>query len=245
MFLIYTSVFLIGLAFGSFASVVIHRLHTKEPGILTGRSKCPKCENKLKAIDLIPLISYVINKFKCRYCKHQISLLYPILELVMGVMFFLTVALVGLESIPDLIFYLYITFVFVVLTFYDILFKEVPDEVSLPAFVISFIYLAVTKAFGITDLLIGITIPILFFGTLFFASKGRWLGGGDIRIGALMGALLAWPNILIGLFLGYFLGAIFSLFGLATGTLGRKSQIPFAPFLLIGTYVAMFWAGKL
>ncbi|MBU0577416.1 A24 family peptidase, partial [Patescibacteria group bacterium] len=187
----------------------------------------------------------LINKFKCRYCDENIALTYPFLELMMGVMFFLTASLAGVEDIALLIFYLFITFVFVVLTFYDILFKEVPDEIVIPAFVIAVIFMSVAGVYNLSDLLIGIVVPILFFGTLFFVSKGRWLGGGDIRIGALMGALLAWPNVLIGLFLGYLFGAVYSLFGIVTKQLGRRSQIPFAPFLLIGTYITMFWGQKI
>ncbi|MBU0727606.1 prepilin peptidase, partial [Patescibacteria group bacterium] len=110
---------------------------------------------------------------------------------------------------------------------------------------ISFVFLAVSGVFTITNLLLAVGVPVLFFGALFFISKGQWLGGGDIRIGALMGALLGWPIVLISLFIGYFIGAIFSLFGLVFGKISRKSQIPFAPFLLIGTYVAMFWGREI
>ncbi|MBN1258843.1 prepilin peptidase, partial [Candidatus Peregrinibacteria bacterium] len=97
----------------------------------------------------------------------------------------------------------------------------------------------------ITNLITGIAIPVFFFGFLFAISKGNWLGGGDIRIGALMGAILGWPNVLIGLFLGYIFGAVFSLTGLLTKQLHRKSQIPFAPFLLLGTYITMFWGQEI
>ena len=163
----------------------------------------------------------------------------------MGTTFVLTASLVGIYDILQLAFFLLITFVFVVLTFYDILFQEVPDEVSLPAVVVSFLYFFFYADYQLANLFVGILVPVLFFGGLFFMSKGRWLGGGDIRIGALMGAILAWPNILIGLFIGYFVGAVFSLLGLMTGKISRKSQIPFAPFLLIGAYIAMFWGDKI
>jgi prepilin signal peptidase PulO-like enzyme (type II secretory pathway) len=185
--------------------------------------------------------SYLISGAKCRYCKKPISAFYPLLELVMGGTFVLTAVLIGAYKIPLLIFYLFITFVFVVLTFYDFLYKEIPDEIVLPTFVISFLFIGLTHTYTFSNLLIGVAIPVVFFGILFFGSGGKWLGGGDIRIGALMGALLGWPGILIGLFLGYLLGAVYSLIGLMTKKLTRKSQIPFAPFLLAGTYVAMFW----
>ena len=121
MFYIYILIFIIGLAFGSFASVIIHRLHTEEKGILFGRSKCPKCGVKLKIIDLIPIISIFSSKFECRYCNKPISIIYLIQELVMGGMFLLTTYLVGISSIPILIFYLFITFIFVVLSIYELM----------------------------------------------------------------------------------------------------------------------------
>ncbi len=243
--LIYIFIALIGLAFGSFASVIIHRLHSRQKGILWGRSKCPRCENELGVLDLIPVVSYVINKAKCRFCKKSISSRYPILELSMAGLFLLTTHLVGWSNIAHLVFYLLVTFVFVVLTFYDFWFKEVPDEVSIPAIIFVLIYMAGFKQMTPFSLTLGVGVPVLFFGSLFFGSRGRWIGGGDIRIGALMGGLLGWPMILMGLFLGYLTGAFYSLIGLAIGKFNRRTQIPFVPFLLLGTYITIFWGTKL
>lgn len=239
--MVYFFIFLVGLAFGSFASVVIHRLHTHERGILNGRSKCPKCAHRLAARDLVPVLSYVVNKFRCRFCKAPIAARYPVLELSMGGLFLLTSCMVGIDDPLRLIFYLFVTFVFVVLTVYDFLFKEIPDEVSLPAFFIALAYMIYVGQYTGASLAIGVLIPVLFFGILHFGSKGRWLGGGDIRIGALMGALLGYPMILAGLFFGYFTGSVFSVIGLTLGKFNRRTQIPFAPFLLLGAYIAMFW----
>ena len=232
---------MIGLAFGSFASVVIHRLHTQEKGILTGRSHCPYCAARLRFRDLLPVISYVLNRFRCRFCKKPIAFRYPLLELSMAGLFVLTAFLIGFHDVSTLMFHLFIAFVFVVLTFYDFLYKEIPDQVSLPAILVAILYALFQPSFSTTDLILGIVIPVVFFGLLHFGSKGRWLGGGDIRIGALMGVLLGYPMILVGLFFGYLFGSIYSLGGLLLKQFGRGTQIPFAPFLLLGAYVAMFW----
>ncbi|PIZ70940.1 hypothetical protein COY07_05865 [Candidatus Peregrinibacteria bacterium CG_4_10_14_0_2_um_filter_43_11] len=240
--MIYVLLFVLGISLGSFASVVIHRLHMQERGIFWGRSKCPHCENALRPMDLIPVISFLLNKFKCHFCKKPILARYPLIEISMGVFFLLTAKLVGLGNIPLLVFYLIVTFAFVLLTFYDILFQEIPDSVSIPTALLS---IAAILSFGIHSInqtVIGLAVPIFFFGALFFFSKGSWLGGGDIRIGAIMGALLGWPDILTGLFLGYLFGALFSLIGIAIKKLTRKSHIPFAPFLLLGTYITIFWS---
>lgn len=237
--------FVTGLIFGSFGSVIIHRLHTKDRGIILGRSKCPKCANQLSARDLIPVLSFLINRHKCRYCKSKISFHYPILELVMGSSFALTAYLVGLSNPYILSYFLLLTFIFVVISFYDIFFQEIPDELSLPTILLT----GLVGYFGVmhsgTSLLLGFSVPVLFFATLFLGSQGRWLGGGDVRIGAFMGFILGWPGILVGLFLAYLLGSIYSTVGLISGHLSRKSPIPFGPFLLIGTYIAMFWGQDL
>ena len=241
MQIFYLIIFLIGLGFGSFASVIIHRLHSKEGGIFWGRSTCPLCRHVLSAIDLIPLFGCLINKLKCRYCAKPISLRYPILELVMGSFFLLTAALTGFDNSLLLVYYLLLTFVFVTLSFYDIIFQEIPDEISIPTVIIVGLVSLFGHLHNPTSLLIGILVPVVFFGALFLGSGGKWLGGGDVRIGAIMGLLLGWPNIITGLFLGYLLGSIYSLFGLLSGKLNRKSPIPFGPFLFLGTYIALFW----
>lgn len=237
--------FFLGLAFGSFASVVIHRLHTKEKGIVFGRSKCPQCEKTLTILDLIPLLSYAMHKGQCRSCEKHISKMYPFLELMMSFFFVLTTYLVGLESIALLIFYLLITFVFVTVSFYDGLFQEIPDEIMLPMIVLTGVAMYFFGLESAASLAKGFLVPVLFFGFLFFVSKGHWLGGGDIRIGALMGFLLGWPNVIVGLFLGYLLGSIWSAGGMLMKKFTRKSHIPFAPFLFAGAYITMFWGDDL
>jgi len=242
---LYLIIFLIGLGFGSFASVIIHRLNTKEGGIFWGRSKCPHCKHVLSAVDLIPLFGILINKFKCHYCKKPISLKYPILELVMGSFFLITSLSVGLLNPYLLSYYLLLTFIFVVLSFYDIFFQEIPDEISLPTIVLVGLVGYIAHMHSPISMFIGFIVPVAFFATMFLGSRGRWLGGGDVRIGAIMGLLLGWPNVITGLFLGYLLGSIYSLVGLASGKLSRKSQIPFGQFLLLGTYIALFWGEKI
>lgn len=239
--MIYILIIILGFSFGSFGSMLIHRLHTKEGGILTGRSFCPKCRTTLGIRDLVPVISYLVNKFKCRFCKEPIAFRYPLLEICMAGVFLLTTALIGTGDVTKGIFYLFIAFVFVVLSFYDFLFKEVPDVISLPAVFVTVLYILINQVMTVQELLIGMAIPIVFFSALYFGSQGRWLGGGDIRIGALMGALLGYPMIFIGLLFGYLFGSIYSVTGLILKKFDRKAQIPFVPFLLLGTYVALFW----
>lgn len=147
IFYIYT--FTLGLMFWSFASVVIYRLRSKEKWMLFWRSACPSCQTTLKWLDLFPIFSWSTLKWKCRYCNNKIPAIYPILEISMGLVFWLMSSLrlskidemPTIWDIPDLIFLLFIWFFWIVFVFYDILYLEIPEEIL--AFLISwtFIYL--------------------------------------------------------------------------------------------------------
>ena len=245
MIQIYLLSFLTGLCFGSFASVIIYRLHNGEKGLLWGRSKCPKCKHTLGPKDLIPVFSFLFSGFKCQHCRKPISFIYPLLELTMGLSFLITTYWIGIESLWKLLYFLFLTFIFVTISFYDILFQEIPDSLSLPTIILA----GLAGVFGhfhtLSSLAIGFAIPVAFFGTLFLASRGRWLGGGDIRIGAIMGLVLGWPKVLVGLFLAYSIGSVFSAIGLATRRIHLKSAIPFGPFLFLGAYIAMIWGDRI
>jgi prepilin signal peptidase PulO-like enzyme (type II secretory pathway) len=167
--------------------------------------------------------------------------MYPILEFTMGLFFVITAVMTPPLHPFVLGYHLLITFIFVLLSFYDFLFQEVPDEISLPMIIATGVAGYFGHLYSTSDLLIGFAVPVLFFGALFLGSRGKWLGGGDVRIGAIMGFILGWPNIITGLFLGYLLGSVYSAVGLLTGRLTRKSPIPFGPFLFLGTYIALFW----
>jgi prepilin signal peptidase PulO-like enzyme (type II secretory pathway) len=242
---IYLLAFLTGLCFGSFASVIIYRLHSGQKGLLMGRSKCPKCKHILGPKDLIPVFSFLFSRFKCQHCRKPISFIYPLLELTMGLSFLITTYWVGIESAWKLPYFLFLTFIFVTISFYDILFQEIPDSLSLPTIILAGLAGVFGHLHTLNSLGIGFAIPVAFFGALFLGSRGRWLGGGDIRIGAIMGFVLGWPKILVGLFLAYCIGSVFSAVGLATKRIHLKSAIPFGPFLFLGTYIAMIWGDRI
>ena len=125
---IYLLSFLTGLCFGSFASVIVYRLHSGQKGLLTGRSKCPKCKHILGPKDLVPVFSFLFSAFRCQHCRKPISFIYPLLELTMGLGFLITTYWVGIESAWKLPYFLFLTFIFVTISFYDILFQEIRDS---------------------------------------------------------------------------------------------------------------------
>ena len=140
----YISVFIFGLLFGSFSSVLISRWKNKEDGILMGRSACPHCKNTLGARELIPLFSFIFQGRKCKHCKTKIPWRYPILELSMGLVFVL-MSYAGIEifhvALPSLalFFLIFLGFITIVYIFYDIFFMEIPDEIFIIFIVSNFI----------------------------------------------------------------------------------------------------------
>lgn len=151
-YLIYTYIFIIWLLFGSFASVIIHRIKNKKSWIITWKSECPKCKHHLEAKELIPIISFIKNKWKCKYCGRKIDFFYPLLEISMRFMFFLTsFFLVDINLITNfdkieiirLIFWLFIWFLTIIYVFYDILYLEIPDIIIGIWIIISLIILTI------------------------------------------------------------------------------------------------------
>lgn len=243
--------FIIGAAVGSFTSVVIYRLHHKKKGILKGRSSCTNCETELKPLDLIPIVSFLSLRGKCRYCDKEISYMYPLLELIAGGLFALlflkypffndALQFSGTHFGMYLLYAFYL-FVFVFTFFFDLHYLKVSDEILLPAILIGLI---ATIAFPLTphiwNALVGAGIAVAFFGSQYLVSKGTWIGLGDLRIGALMGVVLGWKLTIVALFLSYLSGSLVSIFIIARKKKFLGVKIPFAPLLVTGTLITMFF----
>lgn len=235
-------VFLLGLAAGSFINAWVYRLHKKLP-IARGRSQCPHCKQKLVARDLIPVLSYLALRGKCRYCSKNISWQYPAVELATAILFVLAAI-----TMPDgLMWHWYTIVVLITLFVYDARYMLLPDRVTLPALAVLTLVHIVTalNTDGGENLLEQLFLPILvgggFFALQFIVSKGRWIGGGDIRLGALMGVILGWPGILTGLMVAYVIGAVVSIALIATKKKTMQSAVPFGTFLAVATVITMFW----
>ncbi len=256
--LIYFFVFISGLAVGSFLNCLIYRLKTGE-SFLKGRSYCPHCKHILAWQDLIPLFSFLILKGKCRYCHQKIFLQYPLVELATGIIFlliFLTTVAVNNYTGVYLLYLIIVSCFLIVIFVYDLKHYIIPDKVIYPAIFIVFIYQIISNfPISITNFKFQITNfypPILsaigaavFFLLIVLVSQGKWMGIGDIKLAFLMGLLLSWPNILVALFLAFFFGAIIGVGLIISGKKTLKSEVPFGPFLVTGTLIAMFWGEKI
>jgi len=247
-------VFFFGLIIGSFLNCFIWRLHEGEG--MWNRSYCPKCRKQIAWYDNIPVISFILLGGKCRHCRKDISWQYPIVELTTGVLFVLTVIcnlkfVIWNDFILDPItnYQLliaiardwFIIAVMIVIFIYDLRWYLILDEISLPACLIVFLF-NIFLGINWLTLLISAIIGSGFFLIQSIVSRGKWIGGGDIRLGLLMGLALGHLDyLLLGILLAYFAG---SFVGLGLIIFGRKkwdSQIPLGVFLSVSTILVIFW----
>ena len=260
----YLFIFLFGLAVGSFLNCIIYRLEKNE-SFLKGRSYCPHCKHILAWQDLIPILSFLILRGKCRYCGKRISLQYPLVELATGILFFsIFYSTFQHSNIPTLqqfiqFFYLSIVSCFLIIIFvYDLKHYLIPDKVIYPAIAIAFIYQIISNfqfpisitnfQFQITNFYFSILSALgaaAFFLLIFLVSRGKWIGFGDVKLGFLMGLFLGFPKILVALFFAYLIGAIIGIGLVLAKKKTLKSEVPFGPFLVTGTFISLFWGNIL
>lgn len=230
-------VVILGLVIGSFLNVVIYRLHVGI-GFMRGRSYCPYCKHDLGALDLIPLFSFLTLRGKCRYCGKSISWQYPMVELGTAVVFGLLYWQFGLQA--DFIVYLIYAIFLIIIFVYDLRYYLILDKVSVPAIILAVLLSYFVLGIGVMDLAIGSLIGGGFFFLQFIISKGKWIGGGDIRLGIIMGLMLGYPLVLVALFIAYLLGSLVGIFLILFGKKKWKSHVPFGTFLSAATFLTIF-----
>lgn len=244
--------FLFGTVIGSFINVIIYRLKNNIKGILNGRSFCPNCKKEIKAYDLIPILSFFFLKGKCRNCSKKISSKYPLVEFLTGIVFlyiFWNTSINFIDPLKIGAYFIY-SFILVTISVYDFYYKEIPTKLILSGIIIAFI-LSITSTFfpifspPLYTTLIAFLITFIFFGSQVYFSKERWMGWGDVFIGAFMAFILGWKLTLVAMFLSYILGSIVGVFLIIMFKHKGKTAIPFGPFLSLGTLIAMGYGNKI
>ena len=248
---IYPILFTFGLAVGSFLNCLIYRLEIDSKP--TGRSFCPSCKHKLSWKDLIPLFSYLSLKGRCRYCGKKISFQYPLVEIATGILFLL----VGINLNPvlaldhlRLVLTLAVFSLLVVVFVYDLRHFIIPNKIIYPVIFVT-LALLVSKSFLASDYslilnnIITGAIVFLSFLAIYLLSRGKGIGFGDVRYAFFMGLFLGFPEVLVGLFLSFVIGAIIGVTFIILGRKGRKDMIPFGPFLVFGTVTAYLYGSEL
>jgi len=244
-------VFAIGLLVGSFLNVVILRMNTGR-SVVTGRSKCARCNRTLAWYELVPVLSFLVLRGKCRQCRIPISFQYPLVELLTAIVFVVSYTKIvihgGFTTLAWVSFFftLVVASLLLVMTVYDLRHKIIPDSIVYP-----FILLALASVvwktftvpqFSITGAIVDGVIVALPFFLLWYLSKGRVMGFGDVKlalgIGWLVGLSIGFGSILLAFWIGAVVGLL--LLGV-TRKYGMKSEIPFAPFLVSGLFIASMW----
>ncbi len=239
-------VFLFGTIVGSFLNCVIYRLEQGQ-SFLKGRSYCPFCKHTLSWQDLIPVLSFLFLKGKCRYCQKKISIQYPLVELSAGILF-LFIYLIS-RGPSSVIFNWMVSSFLIIIFIYDFKHYIIPDKVIWPAIIIAGIFnfqFSIFNEFSIFKFSILSAISAAaFFLLIVLVSRGKWMGVGDIKLAFLMGLFLGWPNILVALLSAFFIGAIIGTGLIVAGRKKLSSEVPFGPFLITGTFLAMLWGGEI
>lgn len=245
----YAVMAVLGLIIGSFLNVCIYRM-PRGCSIIFPYSKCPSCDMPIRAIDNVPIISYILLGGKCRYCKARISFRYPAVEALNAALYAAVLYRYGMGwHLP-----VYLAFVsaLVVITFIDLEFQIIPDRITLggiPAALLAGAFLlpdpmSRAELLGAKASVIGAASGFGLFYAVALLSRGG-MGGGDIKLMAMIGGLMGWKAVLMTTLLGSFTGSVLGIFLMLFRGKGRKTKIPFGPFLALGALIALLFGEEI
>jgi len=253
-------IFFVGAAIGSFLNVLIDRLPRGEQ-VLRGRSYCDHCHHKLAWPDLIPLVSFLSLLGRCRYCRFHISWQNPLVEFTTGLLFLSTFIFLKEEILAksillgsmELLAVFFLISCLIVIFFTDLHYQIIPDQIVYPAILISLIYnfifhfstpalnrFGTGPAGGFIFHLAASLTSVAFFLFLVMITRGKGMGMGDVKLVGLMGLFLGFPKIVVALYFAFLTGALAGVILILVRKKKIGQTIPFGPFLVVGTWVALF-----
>ncbi|MFC1594820.1 prepilin peptidase [Patescibacteria group bacterium] len=230
--------FLFGLQIGSFLNVVVLRYGTGD-SIIKTRSRCFNCSHVLGWKELVPVLSFVLQKGKCRFCKSRISWQYPIVEILTGLVFvllWLKFSAAGGSALGGLYWLVFFSLL-ITISVYDIKHKIIPDGLV-------YALILLTLIFSYQNILAGLG-AFAFFAFLWIVSHGAWMGFGDAKLMTGIGLFLGWPLVLLGSLFAFWLGSVWGISLIILKKAGSKSEIPFAPFLVLGAFLAFIFGDSI
>ena len=246
LYLIEIFIFAMGLCIGSFLNVCIYRLPVSK-SIVHPRSMCSNCGTPIASYDNIPILSYLWLKGSCRHCRAKISIRYPMVELLGGLLALATFLKFGL-TVEALIYYTFCT-ILVVVTFIDLDHRIIPDFITLPGipifFAAAFALPNVTYKEALLGILIGGGSLLAVAWTYSLITKKEGMGGGDIKLLAMIGAIIGWKGVLFTIFVASLVGTVAGLAVMLQSRKGMKLAVPFGPFLSIGSIAYIFFGPPL
>ncbi|PID77134.1 MAG: prepilin peptidase [Deltaproteobacteria bacterium] len=243
----YSIVIIFGAIVGSFLNVVILRLPRQDASIVFPGSHCPHCNHSLSWYENIPVLSYAFLMGKCRSCKTHISLQYPIVEILTAILALFTFYRFGL-SVTSAGYFLFCAGL-VAIIWIDAHHQIIPDLISLPGIIIGFLFSLVNQAVSWQDSLIGLLAGggVLYAIAVVYAlvRKQDGMGGGDIKLLAMLGAFLGWQSLPFIILVSSFTGSIAGIFAMVRQKQGAMTKIPFGPFLAGAGLVYLFFMGDI
>jgi leader peptidase (prepilin peptidase) / N-methyltransferase len=234
--------FVFGAVVGSFLNVCICRLPKKE-SVAFPPSHCPRCDAHIPWYDNVPIVSWLLLRGKCRFCKGPISLQYPVVELLNALLTLFLFRKFG-PTLPFLVLFLFCS-AMVVITFIDLEHQIIPDVISLPGIPIGFLCSLFMPQPGWKDSLIGILVGggsllLVAYGYEFLTKK-EGMGGGDIKLLAMMGAFFGWKAVPFIIFTSSLIGSVIGIIVMVIQRKDSKLAIPFGPFLALGAILYIFF----
>ncbi|GAA3775588.1 A24 family peptidase [Microbacterium kribbense] len=246
---------LFGLVVGSFLNVVVYRVPAGIP--LTRDSQCPNCDAPVRAWQNVPVLSWLVLRGRCARCAAPISARYPLVELATGIAF---VAIAGmvlgaggvLADAGDpavwlvLVAFLYLAAISIALTLIDLDVRRLPNSIVLPSYLVAIVLIGAAGVIagdwaGLLRAGIGMAALYLFYALLRFI-RPAGMGGGDVKLAGLLGIYLGWlgwPVLVVGAFAAFVLGGVFGIVLMLTRRAGRRTAIPFGPWMLAGAWVGI------
>jgi leader peptidase (prepilin peptidase)/N-methyltransferase len=240
---------LLGLAIGSFLNVCIWRI-PRHQSIISPSSRCPSCNSPIRPLDNIPVLSYLLLGGRCRYCKERIALRYPLVEGLNAFLYILIYNRFGAGW--HLPFYLVFVSSLIVITFIDLDFQIIPDSITLTGIPVGLVagsfllpdpFLRMSPL-GMAPSVIGAAGGFGFFWAVAVLSRGG-MGGGDVKMMGMVGALMGWKAVFLTTFLGSLAGSAVGVFLIMVKGKGRKSKVPFGPFLALGAVVSLLFGQEI
>lgn len=250
--------FVIGTIVGSFVNVVVYR-SVRDEDWVHGRSQCEECGKTIHWYDNIPLLSFIFLKGKCRYCKKTIGITHPVVEFLTGSLFvwwywggtlFFKLTDAPFQVIQPL-FWLVIGIILLLIVITDLLYYLIPDSAVISLTIITLLYRVLLLSNGIMQLedflwsLLGVTMASGFFAGLWYLTKGKGMGFGDVKLMIPVALLVGWPHIIMTIFISFILGAVV---GVGLITAGKKKfgqHLPFGPFIIASTIITLIWGDQL
>jgi leader peptidase (prepilin peptidase)/N-methyltransferase len=233
-----------GLAIGSFLNVVIWRVPRGE-SVVRPPSHCPSCDAEISPRDNVPVVSWLMLRAKCRHCSTRISARYPAVEATTAAVFIAFALKLGVHA--DLPAYLYLAAVGLALTMIDLDLLRLPDALTLPSYPVGLALLGIAAVVddaphSYLRAVIGMAALFAFYGLVWFVYPVG-MGLGDVKLAGVVGLYLAWlgwGQLVVGAFAAFAVGAAVSIAVIAASDAGRKTKIPFGPFMLVGVLIGMF-----